>query len=243
MKNGIDGLKEVRELYDQSSTEAGDEGADGVISGPFKYDKVPNTYYVEISWDGYIIANSGKKYQFDLGMYYGDFWDPANDWSYEGLEIGDSTAFFAVDDPPEKRTDHICVYDDGVLVGGIEPDGSEPAPKEDKTTTTTTKKTTTTTKKTTTTTTKTTTTTSKPVETKVTLAGDANCDGAVDMSDVVLIMQFLANPNKYGLKGTNDVHLTEQGSANADVDLSSKGVTAGDALRIQEFLLGKVKSL
>ena len=243
MKKGIDGLGEVRELYDQAFTEDG-EGANGTLTGPFKYDKVPNTYYVEITWDGYIIANSGKKYQFDLGMYYGDLWDPTNDWSYEGLEIGDSTAFFAVDDPPEKRTDHICVYDNGVLVGGIEPDGSVPAPKEDKTTTTTApKKTTTTTTKVTTTTTKTVTTTSKSVETKVTLAGDANCDGGVDMSDVVLIMQALANPNKYGIKGSDDKHLTEQGSANADVDTSVKGVTAGDALRVQEFLLGKVKSL
>ena len=63
------------------------------------------------------------------------------------------------------------------------------------------------------------------------------------MSDVVLIMQALANPNKYGIKGSDDKHLTEQGSANADVDTSVKGVTAGDALRVQEFLLGKVKSL
>ena len=63
------------------------------------------------------------------------------------------------------------------------------------------------------------------------------------MSDVVLIMQSLANPNKYGLKGSEAKHLTEQGSANADVDTSSAGVTANDALKIQEFLLGKVKAL
>ena len=63
------------------------------------------------------------------------------------------------------------------------------------------------------------------------------------MSDIVLIMQSLANPNKYGLKGTDDHHLTEQGSANADVDASSKGITSNDALRIQEFLLNKITSL
>ena len=73
--------------------------------------------------------------------------------------------------------------------------------------------------------------------------GDANCDGGVDMSDVVLIMQSLANPNKYGLEGTDDKHITEQGQLNGDVDASAKGITANDALRIQEFLLGKVKSL
>lgn len=31
------------------------------------------------------------------------------------------------------------------------------------------------------------------------VVGDSNCDGSVDMSDVVLIMQAMANPNKFGL--------------------------------------------
>ena len=57
MAKGIDGLGEVRELYDQSSTEDGEVGADGVLTGPFKYDKVPDTYYIEVTWDGYVIAN------------------------------------------------------------------------------------------------------------------------------------------------------------------------------------------
>ena len=73
--------------------------------------------------------------------------------------------------------------------------------------------------------------------------GDANCDNTVDMSDVVLIMQALANPNKYGLEGTEKTHITEIGWNWADVDLSSKGVTANDALRIQEYLLKKVAKL
>ena len=114
-------------------------------------------------------------------------------------------------------------------------------------TTTTTKSGTTTTAKTTTTagpTTVTTTASGKPnSDVKVTKAGDANCDGQVDMSDVVLIMQALATPNKYGLEGSEKKRLTEQGSANADVDTKVKGLTANDALMIQEFLLGKVKTL
>ena len=76
-----------------------------------------------------------------------------------------------------------------------------------------------------------------------TVYGDANCDGGVDMSDAVLIMQSLANPNKYGLNGTDSRHITEQGQLNGDVDTSAKGITANDALRIQEYLLGKVTSL
>ena len=68
------------------------------------------------------------------------------------------------------------------------------------------------------------------------LRGDANCDGQVDMSDVVLIMQALANPNKYGLGGTADNHLTEQGKANGD--MNGDGLTVGDAQAIQKVLLG-----
>lgn len=73
--------------------------------------------------------------------------------------------------------------------------------------------------------------------------GDANNDKTVDMSDVVLIMQALANPNKYGLEGTEKTHITETGWDLADVDRTSEGVTANDALRIQEYLLKKIDSL
>ena len=70
--------------------------------------------------------------------------------------------------------------------------------------------------------------------------GDANCDGTIDMADAVLIMQALANPNKYGLNGTDERHITSQGANLADVDKSSEGLTSNDALRIQEFLLNKL---
>ena len=71
--------------------------------------------------------------------------------------------------------------------------------------------------------------------------GDANCDGNVDMSDAVLIMQALANPDKYGVKGTDPLHMTVQGQSNGDVDTSSKGLTSNDALEIQKYLLGLAK--
>ena len=66
--------------------------------------------------------------------------------------------------------------------------------------------------------------------------GDANCDYEVDMSDAVLIMQALANPNKYGIDGTAEHHLTEQGKLNAD--MNGDRLTVGDAQSIQEKLLG-----
>lgn len=73
--------------------------------------------------------------------------------------------------------------------------------------------------------------------------GDANCDDSVDMSDAVLIMQSLANPNKYGINGSEEHHLTEHGAKVADVDKSSEGITSNDALKIQEFLLKKIPTL
>ena len=75
------------------------------------------------------------------------------------------------------------------------------------------------------------------------LAGDTNCDGKVDLADAVLIMQSLANPNKYGIGGTADKHLTDHGIINGDVDSSTKGLTSNDALLIQEYLLHKITSL
>lgn len=66
--------------------------------------------------------------------------------------------------------------------------------------------------------------------------GDSNCDKQMDMADAVLIMQALANPNKYGIDGTAEHHLTEQGKFNGDMD--GDGITVGDAHTIQKMLLG-----
>ncbi len=93
-----------------------------------------------------------------------------------------------------------------------------------------------TTTSTTTTTTQTTTSNSQLPAAK--LVGDANNDNSIDMSDVVLIMQSLASPDKYGLNGTEKTHLTLQGAANADAPGTSKGITNEDALAIQYYLLG-----
>ena len=68
-----------------------------------------------------------------------------------------------------------------------------------------------------------------------TLEGDVNCDDEVDMADAVLIMQALANPNKYGIDGTAEHHLTEQGKTNGD--MNGDGLTVGDAQAIQKKLL------
>ena len=67
----------------------------------------------------------------------------------------------------------------------------------------------------------------KPVENDI-LYGNANCDGKINLTDVVLIMQSLSNPDKYGLNG--------------DVS-GNDGITNLDALTIQKFMLELITKL
>ena len=249
------------ELYDQASVEAAP--ADGVISGPYQYDASydPDIYYVEVKWDGYKIANSNKKYQFTVGLYYGDKWDPTNDWSYQGITKCKDT----YQDGSETRTDYICVYSNGELVGGIEPNGNKPAvtttttPAETtitttKTTTVTTAKTTATTKatsasaETTTTeqtssaapstdTTETTANTTKTSEsgpdvTPSVMYGDVNLDGRIDVTDAVLLNKMAA-----GAVTGNDQQ-RRAGDCNVDGE-----VDTADSVMLLQFLVHIIQYL
>lgn len=50
-----------------------------------------------------------------------------------------------------------------------------------------------------------------------------------------MIMQSIANPDKYGVNGTDATHITEQGKLNGDMD--GDGLTNADALEIQKIML------
>ncbi len=83
-----------------------------------------------------------------------------------------------------------------------------------------------------------TTTTGTSADTTITPAGDtvygdANCDGKIEIADATLILQFLTNKDEY--------QLTEQGMKNADVSGNGDGVTAQDALTIQQVDAGIYK--
>lgn len=75
------------------------------------------------------------------------------------------------------------------------------------------------------------------------LIGDANCDGEVSLADAVLILQSVSNSDKFGVGGSDDNAITEQGVINADCFDVGSGVTPADALAIQKFLLKLVDSL
>ena len=76
------------------------------------------------------------------------------------------------------------------------------------------------------------------------LWGDADCNGEVKMNDVVLVMQSIANQDKYGLTGSDSEHITADGQKLANVvDPANTGLTVQDALQIQKFLLEMITDL
>ena len=62
--------------------------------------------------------------------------------------------------------------------------------------------------------------------------GDVNCDGMVDILDVILL-----NRNLLGM-----ADLTKEGKANADVDLDGKP-TPADSLNIMKYLVKLIEKL
>jgi hypothetical protein len=71
--------------------------------------------------------------------------------------------------------------------------------------------------------------------------GDANCDGEVNMADAVLVMQAIANPDNYGEGKPGGI--SPKGVKNADVAETGNGLTNKDALAIQKYKLGLLKTL
>ena len=143
-------------------------------------------------------------------MYYGDKWNPENDWSYQQLEIfKDDTAFFSTGN--EVRNDNICVYSDGVLVGGIEPDGSKPVTEEPTT------------------------------ENDEIVYGDSNCDGDVNVADAVFIMQVLSNPSEYKLseQGLKNADVVENNGITTQDALAIQ-MLGINMLQLSDFPLDKL---
>ena len=75
------------------------------------------------------------------------------------------------------------------------------------------------------------------------VSGDANCDSQVSLADSILIMQYLANGDKYGENGTDETHMTAKGKINADVSESGNGLTNKDALAVQKYMLKIIPTL
>ncbi len=231
---------ELRELYDQASAET---DYDGIMTGPTLYKD--NIYYIEVSWPDFAVANSNKKYQFAIGTYaWGNSWDPSNDWSLQDMLKVESN-WTEIDEVQEAP--YICVYSDGVLVGGTEPDGSVPEVTTAVTTektevTTTTQKVTEPTVTTTPKATESSTTTegsdknepsvsSKPIISNDVLLGDVSGDSFIDIRDVTMLNQALIKA----------VTLDEQQTANADV-VQDGVIDISDLGQLKKYILKLITS-
>ena len=227
----IPGSFVLEKPYDQVQTEVADHAA--TVSKPIQYKD--DIYYIEIAWDDYSIANSNKKIQLILGMYYGDNWDPSNDWSHQEIkdldEAGEDYDNIVSGVELAEKCPYVCVYASGKLIGGTEPDGTVPeqaAPAEDKPADDP----------------EPATDSPKPSEATESgtggdktapcdvLWGDVNRDDAVDIMDVIAL-------NKY-LLGSSD--LAPEGRQAADVD-QNRQLDTTDSLNILKFVVALVAKL
>jgi len=153
---------------------------------------------------------------------------------------GTGNGNFLVGDMNEFGTVYMSTVGCGIIYGRIA--GQEKPPTTTKTTTTkaATTATVTTTAAVTTTATGTLPTGSYGYEDDI-LWGDANCDKEVNLADAVLIMQSIANPDKYG--AGKELGISAKGEKNADVSGNGDGLTNKDALAIQKYKLGLISSL
>ncbi len=200
----------------------GDEGKIS-ISEPVQYEG--NIYYVKLSFnDGRVVMPTGQsehrsECQFRIGIP-DNLKNAANEkitWNaandYSFKDLVQGGETDMIDTP------YITMYDGDTLIWGTEPDGTTAKPYDPDQPT------------------------ENPSDLKVTLWGDANVDQKVDIADAVLIMQSLANPDVYGINGTDKTHITHQGELNADVYNNGDGITNSDALAIQKYRLKLVTEL
>ncbi len=210
----------IRVDRDQAAMYSGEGVAPAEVSAPIQYEG--NVYYIEVTYpDGRAalpISEGRHQCELMLAIVYPDYgsgWDASNDFSNEGI----------LDSEDSVVTMNIPVYVDGELYYGTEPDGTtadggaipgttEPDDPEPDTSEPD---------------------TSEPDTTESDTAGtapaygDVNCDGGVDILDVLTL-------NKNLLAGAP---LDEQARCNADVDADGTP-TSTDALNILKFTVGLV---
>ncbi len=179
------------------------------ISGVQHYDG--DIYYIEITFpDGRAmlpISEGHHQCEIILALVYpnyGSGWDGTNDYSAQGL-TGDSES--------GTKTKYIPVYENGTLVYGIEPDGTEgkgsisasPAPGGSTNPVTSTESTTTTT------------TTSNGTQSRIHY-GDVDCNGMVELADGVAFAKAAASVegSELSVEGKNNADLNADNSVGMD---------------------------
>ena len=106
-------------------------GEGGVLTGPFQWSG--NVYYLTIDYTGYPIYPGGRiaserQFNFTITGPSDPAFDSSNDWSMQGIP-GSSFTYEPVD--LTGYTEYIPVYDNGILLRGLEPPSTptdEPTP-------------------------------------------------------------------------------------------------------------------
>lgn len=228
---------------DQAAMYSGEGVAPAEVSQLIHYKD--NIYYIEVTYpDGRAaLPISEGRHQCELMLAivfpnYGSGWDASNDFSNTGLS------------EEAVMAEYIPCYIDGVLYYGTEPDGTTAdggmTPQEGTTPAVTTTTAPPVTTVTTTTTAATTsaepvTTTAPEPDTEPTTVpddgiayGDADCNGEVEIADVVAIMIHISTPG-----GT----LTAAGINNADVYQRGDDIGNMDALSVQKSIAQLITEL
>lgn len=200
------------------------EGQQGyaTISGPYKYEGDPsgNTYYAKIQFeDGRAIMPTGQSEHRDEVQFRISIPDAVNGQSTKGAwDPTNDWSYSGIEDAPNELKLKSALNDHITMyVDDVLVWGTEPDGTTPSTTEPTTKP------------------TSPSSSDNDTLWGDANVDGTVDIADAVCVASYVGDSKNNALSA--------KGLSNADVQSNGNGVNASDALAIQQFLAGTVKSL
>lgn len=142
---------------------SGGQGSSGKVSGPHLWNKEKNIYYIEVDYTGDRLFPGGQDhYRRDSSLRIAvpgnsGCWNSENDPSFKGLS---KTSEF-------KKAEYIPVYEYGVKVAGIEPEGTVVQPSPSPTPTPT------------------------PPHSDDVLYGDINNDKTVNSTDVTYLKRFL----------------------------------------------------
>lgn len=185
------------------------------ISKPILYDASNNIYYCEIDLSGTKIfpgssIDHQKEAQFNIQPPAGAPWDNTNDFSYQGI-MEDS-----------EIVKEMPVYENGVLIFGVEPNGTVPATPSPTATPTV----------------KPSTQPSvKPSPTQDILYGDINLDGKITSTDATLLKRYLVKfIDEFPTKDPNLSLIA------SDVNGDGK-VTSTDLTYIKRYLLKIIPEL
>nr|CAK22316.1 endo-1,4-beta-glucanase [Acetivibrio thermocellus] len=142
---------------------SGGQGSSGKVSGPHLWNKEKNIYYIEVDYTGDRLFPGGQDhYRRDSSLRIAvpgnsGCWNSENDPSFKGLSKASEF----------KKAEYIPVYEYGVKVAGIEPEGTVVQPSPSPTPTPT------------------------PPHSDDVLYGDINNDKTVNSTDVTYLKRFL----------------------------------------------------